>query len=69
MKFTSQKQLLIKIHFSKYQFHQDDFESLNDEIKGIIIEEGYFTAESYRLLIKTKFSILGSIKEISRQEP
>ena len=46
-----------------------ELESLNDEIKRIIIKEVYFTEENYPFVIKPNFSTLGSIIEISRQEP
>ena len=42
---------------------------MNDEIKRIIIEEGHFTEADYPFKIKANFSTLGSITEISRQEP
>ena len=40
-----------------------DNESLNDEIKRIIIKECYFTDETYRFLIKPNFSTLRSFAE------
>ena len=42
-------------------------ESLNDEIKRIIINE-HFTEDNYPFVIKPKFSTLGSIIEISNEE-
>ena len=46
-----------------------EIESLNNEIKRIIIEEEYFTEVEYPFTIKPNFSTLGSIKEISTQGP
>ena len=45
-----------------------EIESLNDEIKRIIIDDEYFTSENYPFQIKPNFSTLGSIIEISNQE-
>ena len=42
-----------------------EIESLNDEIKRIIIEEGYFREATYSFTIKPNFSTLGSIIENS----
>ena len=41
---------------------------MNDEIRRIIIDEGYFTTTNYPFLIKPNFSTLGSIIEISNEE-
>ena len=46
-----------------------EIESLNNEIKGIIIDEGHYTEANYPFKIKPKFSTLGSIFEISTQAP
>ena len=46
-----------------------ELESLNDETKRIIIEEGHFTEVDYPITIKPNFLTLGSIIGISRQEP
>ena len=46
-----------------------ELESLNEELKMINMEEGYYTAEDYPFIFKAKFSILGSIIEISIQGP
>ena len=46
-----------------------EVESLYDEIKRIIIEEGYFMEVDYPFTIKPNISTLGSFKESSRQEP
>ena len=45
-----------------------EIESLNDEIKRIIIDHERFTSENYPFEIKANFSTLGSIMEISNQE-
>ena len=42
-----------------------ELESLQDEIKRIIINEGYFTAENCPFIIKPNFSTLGSIIEVN----
>ena len=44
-----------------------EIESLNDEIKRIIIDEGHYTEEEYPFHIKPDFNTLGSIIEISPQ--
>ena len=71
----------IKFYFAKSNTDKDGFlqiiiperaythESLNDEIKRIIIDEGHFTGVDYPFTIKPNFSTLGSIIEISEQEP
>ena len=46
-----------------------EIESLNKEIKTIIIDEGHFTQVIYPFTIKPNFSILGSIIEVSTQGP
>ena len=43
-------------------------ESLNDEIKRIIINDKHFTEDTYPFAIKPNFSTLGSILEISNEE-
>ena len=70
-----------KFHFAKSSSDKDGFiqtiipqgayelESLNDEIKRIVIEEGYFPKVDYPFKIKPNFSTLGSILEISEQGP
>ena len=45
-----------------------EIESLNDEIKRIIIDDEYFTEDTYPFAIKPNFSTLGSIVEISNEE-
>ena len=46
-----------------------EIESLNDEIKRIIIDEEHYTEANYPFKIKPNFSTLGSIIEISPQGP
>ena len=45
-----------------------EIESLNDEIKSIIINDERFTEDTYPFAIKPNFSTLGSIIEISNEE-
>ena len=45
-----------------------EIESLNDEIKRIIINDAHFTEANYPFIIKPNFSTLGSIIEISNEE-
>ena len=46
-----------------------EIETLNNEIKRIIIVEEYYSNENYPFTIKPNFSTLGSIIEISPQGP
>ena len=46
-----------------------EIESLNNEIKRIIIDEEHYTEVNYPFSIKANFSTLGSIIEISTQGP
>ena len=46
-----------------------EIESLNNEIKRIIIDEEHYTEANYPFSIKANFSKLGSIIEISNQGP
>ena len=46
-----------------------EIESLNNEIKRIIIDEEHYAEANYPFNIKPNFSTLGSIKEISTQGP
>ena len=46
-----------------------EIESLNDEIKRIIIEKGHYTENNYPFKIKPNFSTLGSIVEILTPGP
>ena len=45
-----------------------EIESLNDEIKRIIINDMHFTEDNYPFVIKANFTTLGSIIEISNEE-
>ena len=45
-----------------------EIESLDKEIRRIIISQGYFNLEHYPFLIKPNFSTLGSIIEIHNEE-
>ena len=47
----------------------DEIEGLNKEIKRNNIGEEHYTEANYPFTIKPNFTKLGSIKEISRQEP
>ena len=46
-----------------------ELESLNNEIKRIIIDEGQYTEAKYPFTIKPNFSTIGSVIEISTQGP
>ena len=46
-----------------------ELQSINDEIKRIITEEGYFTEASYPFMKKPNFSTVGDIIEIQPQGP
>ena len=46
-----------------------EIESLNNEIKRVIIDQEYYTETNYPFNIKPNFSTLGSIIEISTQGP
>ena len=46
-----------------------ELESLTEDGKRNIFEDGYFTEEKYRFLVKPNFSTRASVIEISRQEP
>ena len=46
-----------------------EIESLNNEIRRIIIDEGHYSEASYPVAIKPNFTTLGSIIEISTQGP
>ena len=70
-----------KFYFKKTNINEDglikitippgayEIESLNDEIKRIIIDEEHYTEANYPFTIKPKFSTLGSIIKISPQGP
>ena len=46
-----------------------EIQSLNNEIKRIILEQEHFTEANNPFTIKPDFSTLGSIIEVSGQEP
>ena len=46
-----------------------EIESLNNEIKRIIIDEGYYSENNYPFTIKPNFSTLGSIVDLSQTGP
>ena len=46
-----------------------EIESLNNEIKRLIVDEGHYTEVDYPFTIKPNFSTLGSIIEISTRGP
>ena len=46
-----------------------EIESLNNEIKRIIIDEGHYSENNYPFTIKPNFSTLGSIVELSQTGP
>ena len=67
-----------KFYFKKNLFDEDfiqiripegayEIESLNDEIKRILIDKDYYTQEEYPFIIRPNFSTLGSIIEITPQ--
>ena len=70
-----------KFHFKKSITDEDVFiqltispgayeiESLNNEVKRIIIGVGHFTEAEYAFTIKPNFTTLGSIREIMPQGP
>ena len=68
---TGYNQLLIKMVIYKITIPPGayEIESLNDEIKRIIIEEEHYTEVDYPFTIKANFPTLGSIIEISSQGP
>ena len=68
---TAQNQLMIKIVFFQFTFQLGayEIESLNNEIKRILIEAEHFTEAIYRFKNKPNSSTSGSVIEISKQEP
>ena len=46
-----------------------EVESLNDEVRRVIVERGYYTVSDYPFRIKANFSTLGSIVEILTPGP
>ena len=69
-KFYFSKSIIDDNHFNRISIPQGAYkiDSLNKEIKRIIIDEGYFTTSDYPFLIKPKFSNLGCIIEVSNEE-
>ena len=69
-KFYFSKSIIDDNHFNHITIPQSayEIESLNKEIKRIIIDEGYFNTSDYLFLIKANFSTLGCIMEISKEE-
>ena len=69
-KFYFSKSLIDDNHFTQITILQVayELESVNKEIKRIIIDQGHFTTSDYPFLIKPDFSTLGSIIEISNEE-
>ena len=68
--FFFSKSIIDDNHFNHITIPEGayEIESLNKEIKRIIIDEGYFTTLDYPFLIKPNFSTLGCIIEISNEE-
>ena len=69
-KFYFSKSIIDENHFNHITIAEGayEIESLNKDIKRIIIDEGYFNSEDYPFIIKANFSTLGSIIEISNEE-
>ena len=69
-KFYFSKSIIDDNHFRHVSIPEGayEIESLNKEIKRIIIDEGHFTLQEYPFLIKPNFSTLGSLIEISNEE-
>ena len=69
-KFYFMKSITDDNHFMQIttRFGAYEIESLNDEIKRIIIDEGHYTEANYPFKIKPKFSTLGSIIETTDPE-
>ena len=66
--FISKKHFLKKILYKKnIPPSSYEIESLNNEIKRIIIDKGHYTQADYPFTIKQKFSTLGGIIEIKPQ--
>ena len=70
-KFYFQKTISDEDGFVQITIHPGayEIESLNDEIKRILIDEEHYTEANYPFKIKPNFSTLGSIIEISPQGP
>ena len=69
-KFYFSKSIIDDNHYNNIIIPEGayEIESLNKEIKRIIVDEAYFTTSDYPFLIKPNFSPLGCIIEISNEE-
>ena len=69
-KFYFSKSIIDDNHFNHLTIPEVayEIESLNKELKRIIIDEDYFTTSDYPFLIKPNFSNLGCCLEISNKE-
>ena len=69
-KFYFSKSIIDDNHFNRISIPQGAYkiDSLNKEIKRIIIDEGYFTTSDYPFLSKPNFSNFGCIIEVSNEE-
>ena len=65
-KKTSMMESLFRLVISQGVY---EIETLHNEIKRIIIDEGYYSENNYPFTIKPNFSTLGSIIEISQTGP
>ena len=65
-KSVTNKDGFLQITLSPGAYEKD---SLKDEIRRIIIDEGHFTETDYPITTQPNFSTLGSIIEISRRDP
>ena len=70
-KFYFKKTITNEVRFNKTTLPPGayEIESLNNEIKRIIIDEEHYTEANNAFTIKPSFSTLGSIIEISPQAP
>ena len=69
-KFYFSKSIIDDNHFQSISIPNVSYEieSLDSEIRWIIIDQGHFTGENYPFLIKPNFTTLGSIVEIFNEE-
>ena len=69
-KFYFTKSITDDNHFTQISIPPGNYEieSLNDEIKRIVINDGHFNEDTYPFVIKPNFSTLGSIIQISNEE-
>ena len=70
-KFYFKKTFANEVKFIQFTIPPGAYEneSLNNEIKGIIIDEGHYTEADYPFTTKPNLGTLGSIIEISPQGP